>query len=511
MPPLLATLVCAMFVGALFVLNRERDQPATPAVWLPAIWMSLGATRMMSQWLGGSAGMASPEQYLEGSPLDRALLFGLLGAALAVLAGRARRARMASLVAANLPMAIFLGYCALSTIWSDVPFVAFKRWTKALGNIAMIMIVLSDPAPMVAIKRLFARTGFVLVPASVLLIKYYPDLGRVYDPWFGMASYTGVATGKNSLGALCLLLGIASLWRLLGVGRAAATDKRRQIMVHGAMVSMIVWLLWMAHSATSTACFVLGSAVLLGLARRRPGATPLPAALLHATALGLGLLSWSAQSHVIQALGRDVTLTGRTEMWNEFLALGSDPLVGTGFESFFLGPRAEYLWAKYWWHPNEAHNGYLEIYLTLGWVGVGLFAGLIVAGYRNAVRSYSRDQYFGALRLSLFAVAIAYNFTESATKVMHPIWIAFLLAATAVPEFATSVAQARPEKLRRPWVAAPHLRAVPPAQWRAIARAPRRYVRTGPAGSPRGGTPPRSPTTRYRRPIWQAPASRHKE
>ncbi len=52
-------------------------------------------------------------------------------------------------------------------------------------------------------------------------------------------------------------------------------------------------------------------------------------------------------------------------------------IVGAGFESFWISPSVQNFWRKLvgWWHPeglNEAHDGYIEVYLNLGWIGVCL-------------------------------------------------------------------------------------------------------------------------------------------
>ena len=113
--------------------------------------------------------------------------------------------------------------------------------------------------------------------------------------------------------------------------------------------------------------------------------------------------------------------------------MAEHPWVGTGFESFWLGERAKALWETHWWHPNEAHNGYLEIFLTLGWVGVALLGFVMAWGYRNVVRSLRLSPELSRLRLAYFTVAVLYNMTEAGFKVMHPVWITFLLAIIATP------------------------------------------------------------------------------
>ncbi len=114
--------------------------------------------------------------------------------------------------------------------------------------------------------------------------------------------------------------------------------------------------------------------------------------------------------------------------------MSANPFVGAGFESFWLGQTLDKLWSKYWWHPNEAHNGYLEVYLNLGWMGIALLALLLVKGYRNVVNNVRRVPDVGSLGLAYFVVAVAYNFTEAGFRMFNPVWIGLLLAITAVPQ-----------------------------------------------------------------------------
>jgi O-antigen ligase len=435
MSPDIATVVYGLVIVALFLLDRDRKSRASSALWIPVAWVSIGASRMVSQWFGVAPAMESPDQYLEGSPLDRLILAGLLAVGLMVLLARGRRAGM--FLRANGPILLFFLYGAVSVLWSDYPDVAFKRWTKAVGDVVMVLVVLTDPDPSAAVKRLLSRTSFLLIPLSVLLVKYYPELGRGYHPWDWIPYYTGVSTEKNGLGLVCLVFGLGSLWRFLEAFYSEERPRRAgPLVAHGAVLAMVMWLFQQANSATSLVCFLLGCALigvtrLPRLARTRTAGYLLVGVVVFLSLFGLFL---DVGTDLVEAMGRDATFTGRTALWDELLRMTVDPWFGAGFESFWLGQRVETMWRKYYWHPNQAHNGYLEVFLNLGWMGVALLGLIMVWGYRNVIGAFRQDQEAGRLRLAYFVVAVVYNLTEAAFQVLHPLWIAFLLAITVIPE-----------------------------------------------------------------------------
>jgi exopolysaccharide production protein ExoQ len=437
MSPTLAAAAFALGIAGLFYLDRDPSVRTSKGLWVPVIWLLIAGSRNVSQWLAAgnwSAYQLNTTSYSEGSPLDRWVYTGLLFAGLAVLA--ARGPKVVRMLRANAHLLIYFGYCALSIAWSDFPDVSFKRWTKAVGDLAMVLIVLTDARPDAALKRLLARVGFVLLPVSVMLIKYFPDLGRTYDPGFGVwtPSFTGVTTNKNELGMIALVFGLGALWRFLGDLRSTDKHRLRRLCAQGVLLGIVGWILASAHSTTSTVCFIFGGSLIVASSMPRWLRKP---ALIHMIVLGIlgvSVFSLFLDSSMVSTIGKDPTLTGRTDIWKLVLGLAGSPVVGTGFESFWLGPRLEKMWAVYWWHPIEAHDGYLEVYLNLGWVGLTLLGVMIVVGYRNALAVFRRQPQKGGTRIAYIVVALVYNMTESAIRVLNPVWLLFLMSITAVPE-----------------------------------------------------------------------------
>jgi O-antigen ligase len=389
---------------------------------------------MVSVWLQIEP-QRSADQLLDGSPLDRNILTGLLAVGLLVLLRR--RERVGQLLRANRPIILFFVYCAISTLWSDYPYVAFKRWIKACGDFAMVLIVLSDPDRSAAIRRLLARVGFLLVPLSILFIKYYPDLGRYYDAMTGEPSVSGVTTGKNLLGMVCLISGLGALWRLVDAFRGGEGSRRMgPLAAQGVLLAMVAWLFWQANSMTSLSCFLLATGLMVTMSLPTLARRPSLAHLLSATVLcvSASVLFFDVGGGALVTMGRDPTLTGRTGIWDVTLRFAANPFFGAGFESFWLGERLLNIWNIYPWHPNQAHNGYLEIFLNLGWVGMALFAFVIATGYRNVVGALRQDRDAGAFRLAYFIAVLVYNFTEAVSRTFTPIWVLYLLATLAIPE-----------------------------------------------------------------------------
>jgi exopolysaccharide production protein ExoQ len=442
MPPPLATIVFTFGIAALFVLNRDREARTSSALWLPVIWLALNGSRGVSQWLGEFGfrfgAQLTPEQYLEGSPVDRNVYLALT--VLAVLVLIHRHQRIGSLLLINGPILLFIFYCALSTLWSDHTDVAFKRWIKAVGDISMVLVVLTDTDPLAAIKRWLSRVGFLLLPLSVLFIKYYPNLGRGYSPIGGVDNH-GVAGSKNFLGMTTLIFALGSEWAFLEAFQKRKTTRvRGPLIAHGLILAIAAWLFWAANSATSLACFLLTGTFIAVIHLTKSEHKPRTVHLLTAATLSISLIAlfFDSGGNLVGTLGRDATLTGRTDIWKLVLGMSGNPLFGVGFESFWLGERLEKTWNLYHFHLNESHNGYIEIYLTLGWIGIALLAILLVTGYRNLLSAFRQDPGASSLKLGYFIVAVIYNLAESAFRGLNPIWIFFFFAITAIPKPSTS-------------------------------------------------------------------------
>ncbi len=432
MPPRLAAVLTWSFIIWLFRRDLRQKSNVSGALWIPFSWFVIECSRPPAEWLT-MFGLPVPGGSSEdgGTPVDALFQFGVMISGLYVLYKRG--ATLGDFLRNNIWVALFLGYCLLSVLWSDWTFVALKRWIKDLDLPIMAMVILTEVDPVEALTRLVKRAAYILIPVSVLFAKYYLDWDRVYDDWSGMLENSGIAINKNFLGLDCFLTAFFFIWyayRLFKVPREAR-DKfwRDELLLCVVFLAMIWWLFNVSNSRTPLVALTVGVLVMLisGWSKVRKehiGVYLIAGALLIYTVN----LTFGVYSSVIKLLGRNPTLTDRTFLWHDLLRMDINPVIGVGFESFWMGKQME---LPHSWETqlNESHNGYLETYLTLGVVGEVLLLGMLFAGYRNACAELQRNVEWGSFRLGFLVALLIYNWTEAAYRGIDPLMQMFYIIA----------------------------------------------------------------------------------
>ncbi len=416
-----AAVFFAAFIGYLFW--RELRRPDRDSIsWVPFVWMFIAGSRFVSRWLHLEGQWNTLDAYAEGSPVDRWVFLLLIVWGSYVLSRR--NIRWGRLLADNKWLVAYFLYCLLSMTWSNEPGLLAKRWIKDLGNPIMALVLLTERRPYEAIMATLRRLAFVWMPLSMLFIRWYPEFGRAYTP-AGNIMYTGVADQKNTLGLSCLVVGISCAWTFL-MKRDSADRYDLTI------AAMVAWLLYMSNSKTSLACLVSVILILVYAARRASWQRPTRVITAFLSVVGLYVIGdavFNIQDIWLNLLDRDPTLTYRTDIWTVLLSFNTDPFFGVGFMSFWTGDRMAAAWKAIGAPLNQAHSGYLEQYLNLGYIGVALIGAIALAAIVN-VRDHLRIDYSaGVLRFCLVVAALLYNYTEASFYGINNMWVLFLVAS----------------------------------------------------------------------------------
>jgi exopolysaccharide production protein ExoQ len=277
------------------------------------------------------------------------------------------------------------------------------------------------------------RCAYVVVPVSILWIKYYPQLGRGFTEW-GAAMTKGISGGKNSLGVDCLILGFCFFWHLLQTWRTERnTQRRNELRLIAGLLIGILYLLGLSHSATSTICLLVAILIVVFVGIRSINKNSIGTYMLAALVLlGAAELAFGISGHLSEALGRGSTLTGRQEIWSVVLRFQDNPILGAGFESFWLGERRVRI-REVMKFLGGSHNGYLEIYLNLGLIGLAILIGLLIATFWKIRAELFRNFEWGRFRLGFLAALVLSNWTEVVFDSFNPLWFVFYIIAMDYP------------------------------------------------------------------------------
>jgi hypothetical protein len=264
--------------------------------------------------------------------------------------------------------------------------------------------------------------------------------------------YTGVGHQKNALGQMCLVAGIYYAWQILLDRERWLAWTRADRLRAWIVIAMLAWLLYMSDSQTSV--LALAAAVAVLLVARALGGDPLRA-LVVIVCVGALLFtletSLDLKARLLALVGRNPSLTNRTQLWAVLLDMAQDPLLGSGFMGFWSGDRMMIAWQRIGTVVLQAHSGYVEQYLTLGYCGIALIVLRLVQGLVRAATTYQWEPNFALLRLAIVISAGLYNDTEASFYGVNNMWVLLLLGILDVPR--TVPAAESPARRVRPLAA----------------------------------------------------------
>lgn len=347
----------------------------------------------------------------------------------------------------NVWLAVLFVFMLISISWSAVPFMSLKRWIREIVAIVMGLVVLTEKRPREAIECVVRRTVYILIPTSLLLIKYFPQYGIDYVPWTGARMWIGVADQKNNLGQLTGLAAFFLVWNLRKRWRLPDSQKIRYLTLADSAILIIALYLSKGSdagfSATSVIMLAVGLMLYFGfLWLKKKGVIPSRRMIMGYFAFLIfygtlvPLIGKLPAGDITSIVGRDSTLTERTLHWAALVpAAMTKPFLGHGLGAFWTTKTM----ASFYW---PAHNGFLEIVLVLGLVGLVLFSIFLVSSAGKAQNHLAREFDWGVLWICWLTMALLNNITESSLDsfanflMSIPLWLvlSFSRVLRDVPE-----------------------------------------------------------------------------
>jgi exopolysaccharide production protein ExoQ len=304
---------------------------------------------------------------------------------------------------------VILAYILATVAWSAYPLKVFVTWAHHAG--LMLVAITAYQFCRGAPVRLFMTYAVplnVLLMASVALVLINPAAGFDYEHG---ERWKGFADDANTLGMLATI----EIW-------AAATclfmlESRLAQAVIGSGFPMAFVALAGAWSVTSMvgAVIVLGGMMALRFWRRGSRLRRIMLALFVVWGIALGLLAILAANpdalsleFVLSGVGRDATLTGRTELWAiAYDAIAEKPWAGWSFDS--LQTVRDTVVMRY----QQFHNGYLDLLVKGGIIALALLLALLARSAIVFLRLLRINPPVAVAGLTLLAVLLVSNISEA--------------------------------------------------------------------------------------------------
>lgn len=306
------------------------------------------------------------------------------------------------------------GLALLSVLWSDAPELTLRYAVQFALSVGCACIAARHLGPRGLVSALLCGLGMAMVLSLAI--------GRhQVDPLTGQASFVGIFGSKNAVAGHVAILVVAAAAALLDA-RQSAVVRLLALAALGAAAPVLV----RAGSAGALVASLVGLAALaasIALVRLDARERRLVLLALVATSLPLlALLTFAGEALRIlveDVLGKDMTLTGRTVLWQRAQVLiAENPWLGQGFQAFWRHDyvEAEGLWRSFHMPSRTGfnfHNLYLEAAIGLGWTGVAALVGVLVTvTLRLLRRSFAERSAASCFAVAMMAVFLLRSFFE---------------------------------------------------------------------------------------------------
>ncbi|MCC5635516.1 O-antigen ligase family protein [Nostoc sp. CHAB 5844] len=328
---------------------------------------------------------------------------------------------------------LLVALAGISVFWSSIPELTRAR-SIALAGTTIFGLYLATRYTLKEQLQLFAWMFGIAIVFSCLFAVALPQYGLMAGLHAG--AWRGIYNHKNVLGKIM----VPSIFIFLCL---AFNDKKNRFLLWcGCILSIILLILSTSKSSLLNFVLLLGALGIYQVFRWQLNFM-MPAITGLAT-IGFGIKIWLSANadRLLASVGKDATLTGRTDLWPLVLdKIWERPLLGYGFGSFWYGWESEAasIWYASGWSPPNAHNGLLDLFLDLGILGVTIYLLAFCLNFFKALfylrLNNNSENLWPIIYITYILLA---NLTESTMVIQNNIfWIFYvtvIFSLSAVPK-----------------------------------------------------------------------------
>ena len=323
-------------------------------------------------------------------------------------------------------------FTLLSAFWSQDAGITLRKSAFLLLTTAFA-IYFARQFTMERQMQLICAAAGTAAALSILFALLLPAYGIDHDVHEGV--WLGIFTQKNVCAREMLFL-LASVLPFKPKTKAWRLARRMTLLT---VIAVVIGT--QSKTALLIMTIVCATFPAIRLLRRVDRGLLLAGTLAAFVVAGVSVIfAASAMPHLIALLGRDSTMTGRTDIWKAVLeAIFKHPLLGYGFAAFWLSLRGESanIIVTLRWAVPAAHNGFLDVWLQTGAVGLFLFLGGFFLAVCRAIKEIHQPSYArAAWPFAILLLTLVYNLDES--SLLQPNDFLWMLYVTTLVNLAPS-------------------------------------------------------------------------
>lgn len=278
----------------------------------------------------------------------------------------------------NLVMIVFLLIPIFSIFWSIAPDVTARRGVALLGT-SLFAMYLAFALPFERIIRILSVVYVITAIGSVFVIIVLPVYGtHQFGDYVGL--WRGLYAQKNQFGATMAMAATVIF--------LCPKYTSRERLLSRFLIALCLFLMLMSESRAAWISFACVCVAALAVWRTsgRGAKTSVKIFLLILASFVVGFVILNNAVPLLEMIGKDPTLTGRTDVWALALDRAADrPFLGFGYRAYWIEGNKIRLMATESWadHINHGHNTYLDLFVELGYLGLVGFIAILGILFSN--------------------------------------------------------------------------------------------------------------------------------
>jgi exopolysaccharide production protein ExoQ len=346
---------------------------------------------------------------------------------------------------------LLVGLALLSFLWSELPVLSISR-SFALAGTTLLGVYLASRYTVNELVILLGHAFFAIILLSIIFVVFLPNCGIMGSIHAG--SWRGIYSHKNHLGRLMVMgeiiftiqpkRGSGKILNLLSMPTSKfETDSPLEIKGNNVSLNFIglnlsIVLIIMSKSSGAITSLAILSIVLavFKISQLNPPQRFCATLGSMATAGIVGILTIPNPEVLFSSVGKSSDLSGRGDLWNIlFDTIWQSPIVGFGYGVFW--PRYGKLISSQnaGWNAPDAHNGFLDLTLSVGLLGLALFVFGYLSSFLTALQRFRHtldDEDF--CQLVLLAYIVVTNMSETGLFAYNNIfWLLYIAVSHREP------------------------------------------------------------------------------